>query len=288
MGDVAASSNVPGWREVSHPVHGDRLEFDYTPTQIVTKVWTEWHRAKYDAKRAIAVNIGEAGDVEFVRELPGLRSVWVIDPLRDDTPVFDVPTLEQAVLYTRCKKPLVAERLPRLCDLIIDGRPGLESLDGHPSLRRLQVHGYGAGSSSVLGSPPRLRELALHGKWRPLDLTGLERLAALRSIRITEATLDSVAGVAKCPNLQHIELNVRTSDGRPVDVAPLADVADLRSLYIGRQPVRGLRALFRANKLVDVRFHGGAAGGEAGTVGMELSQQVREREESLMQPIRDG
>ena len=284
----ASAPETPGCHGVSDPVLGDRLHCSYEPAQIVTGEWTERHRKQYDAKGAVTVRVSESANIEFLRDLPGLLSVWGIGTLTDDTPVFDVRSLEQLVLYTRCKKPLAADRLPELRDLVIDGRPGLDSLRGHPSLRRLQVHGYGAGDIAGLGAPPLLQELALHGKWRPLGLTGLASLPALREVRLTETTVDDVSVLAACPRIQHVELNVRTSDRRPVDVSPLAAMPDLRSVAIGRRPVRGLETLLGAPRLIKFGVHWGAVAPEEQLAVQRLREEVREREERLMHATARG
>jgi hypothetical protein len=159
----------------------------------VTRAWTDWHRERYEAKQAVCVRIQKADDIAVVTTLPRLLSLWVIDPLKDDTVAFDVVSLQELVLYTRSTKPLGVDRLPNLANLVIDGRPGLDSARSHPPLRAIQVHSHQELDLRWLGVPPRLQEVALHGRWRPLDVAAATQMTTLRALRVTKATMDDLS-----------------------------------------------------------------------------------------------
>ena len=49
---------------------------------------------------------GRLRDLEFLRDLPGLRYVEVLGPVVDDTAALLIPGVREVCLLTRCKKPL--------------------------------------------------------------------------------------------------------------------------------------------------------------------------------------
>jgi hypothetical protein len=89
--------------------------------------------------------------LEFLLELPGLRSLTVYARVVDDSAVNDIESLEQLTLLTRSKVPLAVEWLSRLHNLAVDARPDLNAIRGLHQLQALYLAWWCAASDS---SPP--------------------------------------------------------------------------------------------------------------------------------------
>lgn len=253
------------------------LRFEYLPHVGANRRWSDEKQRSYLELGAVAASIARPESLDFVRRLPGLLSFRInLYDVGDDTPVFDVPSLQQLHLLDKCRRPLRAEALSDLRDLMIDDRPGLDSVSDHQHLRRLTVYGFRQQDVSWLGHPIVLRELHLVGRRQRVSLDGLPASDALRVIQLQDVVVEDLAPIVRCPGLEW--LTVEGTKEETVDLAPLAHATALRAVTVqevGR--VRHAACLLDLPYLEQVNFWGTREGLSA-----ELSGRLdRHTSESL-------
>ena len=199
----------------------------------MTGPWTDSLRARYLADTFDGLRVGHPhADLDFVRDLPGLRSVAVVAPVGDDTAVTGVRTVERLSLDDGCGLRLELSSLPRLRFLDLDDRDGLESVAGCEGLESLAVRGLRRESIPWAGSSPLLRAVHLHGTGQELDLAGLATCPGLGWLDLADVRVETFEPLLACTELAWVSL-------RNVTVASLRTLRDLPRLR--RLTLEGLR-----------------------------------------------
>lgn len=213
------------------------------------RVWTEQDTERYvSGGYDTVVLTPERGDkvtLDFLRDLPNLRGIDIDGPVRDDTPVFDVPSLEVLTLLTRSKKPLRLDALPNLRELAVHDRPGLDGVAAL-TLRRLLVAGWRGADLTFLGDQPELGYLRVEGRKQRARLDGVERAPRLDELMVLDVCLESVEPLRGLANLR--ELHLTGVPGMPAeqpwDLSALAGKPRLAWFHAGHQgPIRSLAPL---------------------------------------------
>ncbi len=205
--------------------------------------WTPEHARRYRERACSGVRVhARLRDLGFLRDLPGLRSVVVDAPVRDDTAVFDCAGVEHLMLLDRCRKNLSAERLPDLRYLDLDDRSGLESAVAARRLERLVVYGWKGDRLDWL-TCPSLREVHFVGKKQVVDANGLAQVGTLEAVSFAGVALRDLGFTVSLPKLEELALEARgVSEATPLDLSPLASVP-LVELRLSRLRVRSLQPL---------------------------------------------
>jgi hypothetical protein len=186
--------------------------------------------------------------IDFLRELPFLERVELSAmSVVDVTPLYDLPSLRR-LRIDGFKKEIDFTRIPELEEL---------RLDWHPKF-----------FSSLLACE-RLRTLGI-GCYKAGDLEPFDKLASLEELIISQAPLESLAGIENFPKLARLSLDFidhlntlvplnvcrsllsLTIDGAKNlrDISPLSGLRNLSDLGLQRcphikslQPIRGLPRL---------------------------------------------
>jgi hypothetical protein len=97
-------------------------------------------------------------DLEFLRDLPGLRYVEVLGSVVDDTVALLIPGVREVCLLTRCKKALPDLSGSTVSRIGLDSRPRLEQVAA-VGLDEFSVWGWRGTDFLFLGDQPGLRRL---------------------------------------------------------------------------------------------------------------------------------
>jgi hypothetical protein len=210
---------------------------------------------KYRARRPVA----RKASLDFLRDVHGLRAADLEGRFPDDTPAFDVPTLETLMLHTKCAAPLDLTHLPDLLEFGVDHRPNLEAIRGLASLAGLEVWEWEGGDLGFLGAKPALKSLRLEGtKNSAGSLAGIEDCPALEELTVLDTRLEGIEPLRALPALRRLQITQRRpSDGAPWDLSALTTAGDLTWLtltFCG--PVESVRPLLQLPALRDVRLRG--------------------------------
>lgn len=194
--------------------------------------------AKYSERRVQQVVLeGDRRDsIDWVPQLPGLLRVVAMSPIKDDTPIWSVPTLTHATLHDGCRKPARAYETPHLQDLSMDGRDGLDTLANHPTLHALQVWRIRTDELGWLQAGPALRHVDItRRRSQPLDTTGAG-LAGVQDISLGYLTLVGADGLRTGTSLTSVDLDcVDVADGMADEVLNvLAGLPHLRTVNVWR------------------------------------------------------
>jgi hypothetical protein len=198
-------------------------------------------------------------DLAFLNDLSGLKYVEIDGPVRDDTSVFGLPLLEEAVLLTRCRRPIPAIKTYNLRVVGFDDRPGKENLAASPMLEDVGIAGWKGPDLSFVSGMRSLRSLKLEGEGQVASLSGIENCAELENLEIVNARVDNLAPLGGLLQLKLLHLI-----GSPnIDIDPVLDLADLEQLaslqelvvsYAGA--VKSFEPLVRHRQLREVRLRG--------------------------------
>ncbi|GGI07541.1 hypothetical protein [Isoptericola cucumis] len=195
-------------------------------------------------------------DLDFVAELPGLKSLYVHAQVPRDTGAFRVDALVELTLVTGSRQSVPRETTqPGLRNLCMGWRPGVEVGTHWPGLERLRMLQC-AEDCRWLGRAEALRYLEFEGRGRPGALEGLEACPLLQILKtIRYPVLDS-APLAGLTQLEEVRLLSRPP-APPHELINLEHLqqAPLRRLWLsGPKVLRGLETLSVHNSLGDLRL----------------------------------
>lgn len=190
----------------------------------------------------------EGGDVEFLRRLPWLRSLKIIDrTLKDLSPVSCLAELRQLQIDTPCKRPLDFKRLVKIESLHLTWCTGSESLFELPHLRTLSILHLPTDKVGLLERAELLETLGISAcAARSLDsLRALRRLRRLSLAMFRQ--LESNSFLADLTELR--ELDVTSCSGFR-SLEPLRCCKSLRRLsFLNGDPIESLEPLLDLHEL---------------------------------------
>ncbi|MGW5195179.1 hypothetical protein ACWEOO_38410 [Kribbella sp. NPDC004138] len=158
-------------------------------------------------------------DLEFLRDLPGLRYIEVLGPVVDDSAALLIPGVVEVCLLTRCKKALPELSGSTVSKLGLDRVPRLGlAWDGLCVPRRPTAPSTTRGG----GNPPA----RVSRGSAALSTAGVRRTA--------RRTGDSLTPLAEAHRLQHLWIigNSRITGEATLDLADLAELPELTGLRI--------------------------------------------------------
>ncbi|MEU4563771.1 hypothetical protein AB0F72_35800 [Actinoplanes sp. NPDC023936] len=196
--------------------------------------WTDEAAERYAADRCDGVGLTPTrtfADLEFLRSLPGLRSVSAgAAKIKDPSALFDIAGLEELGIGLNVRDLRGLSKLTRLRILAVPYRKGFEGVAELTGLETLQVEEWPKDVDlTVLGPKPELRRMWLDmkrtaqvsGSWFPMapaltelslysgklvDSRALGELEHLQQLSIVNTTVDDPAFVAALPGLRSLEL----------------------------------------------------------------------------------
>ncbi|MET9310734.1 hypothetical protein ABZX12_02805 [Kribbella sp. NPDC003505] len=172
-------------------------------------------------------------DLEFLRDLPGLRYVEVTGPVADDTAALLIPGIREVFLLTRCKKALPDLSGSTVSKIGLDSRPGLEQVAAI-GLDEFHVWGWRGTDFTFLGDQPGLRRLKVEATRQLVSLQGLQHCLRLEYVELLALRATGLAPLAQASRLQHLWIigDRRITGQVTLDLADLADLAELRQIRI--------------------------------------------------------
>ena len=200
----------------------------------------------------------EHRSLEFLLELPGLRSLTVHCHVADDSAVNEFATLEHLELLTRSTVPLAVDRLHQLQNLAVDARQDLSGVRGLTGLEALYVAGWRGTDLSFLGEKSSLRRIRLDGRPTRLQLDGIEACTALTSLEVLDHRIPTMTPLR---GLTHVETILVSGPRRmpadnDLDLSDLSAMQDLRSLrLIAAGMIRSLHPVAALTRLRDFRLN---------------------------------
>jgi hypothetical protein len=173
-------------------------------------------------------------DLEFLRDLPGLRYVEVLGPVVDDTAALLIPGVREVCLLTQCKKALPDLSGSTVSKLGLDSRPGLEQVAA-VGLDEFSVWGWRGTDFRFLGDQPSLRRLKLEATRQLVSLQGLQHCPRLEYVELLALRATGLAPLARASKLQHLWIigDRRITGEATLDLADLADLPELTEIRIG-------------------------------------------------------
>jgi hypothetical protein len=173
-------------------------------------------------------------DLDFLRDLPGLRYVEVLGPVVDDTAALLIPGVREVGLLTRCEKPLPDLHGSTVSKLGVDSRPGLAQVAA-VVLDEFSVWGWRGTDFTFLGDQPRLRRLKVEATRQIVSLDGLQHCPRLEYVELLDLRATGLAPLAAASRLQHLWIlgDRRITGEAMLDLADLAGLPELTELRIG-------------------------------------------------------
>lgn len=195
-------------------------------------------------------------NLDFLSDLPGLRSLTVNAMVADDAAAFALPILENLVLATGSRRRVPSgTKQPRMRRLMLGVRPGIDVATYWPNVEWLRLPQAGE-DCHWLGNCAQLRHLQLEGRRRVGTLEGVENCPNLQTLRSSNYPLCDVAPLSSLAQLQDVRL-ISRRPGPPhkrVDLCAF-EQSSLRRLWLSTaQILNGLESLARHDRLVEVRI----------------------------------
>jgi catechol 2,3-dioxygenase-like lactoylglutathione lyase family enzyme len=238
---------------------------DFRILQVNYRPWSESDRDKYiaDGYDGVSIRVSDSSrdveNIDFVRELPGLRFLKVEGNIADDSAAFDASDLEHLELSTRARGPLQLQRTPRLRQLVVGAREGIESVAELGALTRLEMWSWAGGSLAFLGDKPELAFVRLESAGQAVDPTGVERAPKLGELWITDGVVTGLRPLRGLTELRRIQI-VGVADhpgGGRLDLGELTEAKSLEWLALTFQrSVRSVAPLLDLPSLRGVRLRG--------------------------------
>jgi hypothetical protein len=201
-------------------------------------------------------------DLAFLHELPGLRFVEIDGRVADDTAVFGLGGLEEAILIHQCSLPIpeiAAVGMKRLC--VFGNRRGLERVSELRKLHDLTVFGWKGEDLGFLAGCKSLKRLKIEAMRQLVSLAGLEGCRKLEAIELWDARAVSLTPLAELRGLKRLALigDYRMERNCLLDLSDIETLGELEALTItfaGSDALTSLEPLTRMPRLREVRLRG--------------------------------
>ncbi|MEV5630275.1 hypothetical protein [Micromonospora tulbaghiae] len=225
----------------------------WSPTAVERYITGGYDGLLYRAPRGV-----KHRSLEFLLQLPGLRSLTVHGRVADDSAVNEIESVEHLVLLTRSPVPLAVDRLQRLHSLTVDARPDMSGVRGLTGLEALYLAWWHGTDLSFLGDKPHLRRLRLDGRPARLQLDGIEACTALTSLEVLDYRVAALAPLRGLTRMETILVSGprKLPADNDLDLRDLSAMPHLRSLrLIAAGMIRSLRPIKALPQLRDLRLN---------------------------------
>lgn len=192
-------------------------------------------------------------DVEFLRTLPWLRSLKIIDwHLADTSPVLSLTELRTLSLGTYARSKMNYALLSHLTEATLEWGPGAATIFDCSQLQVLFLNHYDAPNCRAIAALEKLVKLSLASPGLE-SLSGLPKTLSFLGVYSSKrlADLDDLPGAGR---LTHLELNA-CRNLRTIDrVGDLSELTELHLCDDGQ--IASLKPLARLSKLRVLMFYG--------------------------------
>ncbi len=163
-------------------------------------------------------------NLDFLRELAGLRSFSYTGRLTQDLTAFELESLEDLTLVTGSKLPVPNTPQTNLVRLVATDRPGLVVSPRWSNLLSLRIGGWRGHDLFGLDRAARLTHLHLEARRQKGSIEGIQRCASLESLVLVNYSIASAAPLRGLHSLTEIKLLAAepTSAHDLIDLSALA------------------------------------------------------------------
>lgn len=199
-------------------------------------------------------------DLEFLRELPGLRYLDVNAKVPNDLAAFHLDGLEDLTLVTGSRRAVPDVLQPSLRRLCLTDRPGIAVAERWPALERLRLGGWRGSDLEFLRGSERLSSVHLEGRRQHGRLDGIETCRSLVEFTSINYSIEDSAPLRQLQGMREVKLMAAppTQPHRRISGADLA-AASLEKIWISNadrlNDIDVLSALPRLRNLRLVRCH---------------------------------
>lgn len=168
--------------------------------------------AKFVRRKGLALYLNDClgsqfESLDFLEDLPNLRSLRVIGVLHDNRGAEVCEQLEHLSLNTSSQKLVDYTRFPKLKSLFTYGLGKSQSVLTCTSLEDLYVYGYGNADFTGMSELTALRKLHIGPSRNLISTSGVERLQNLRMLSLAYASnLTEFAPIGTLAHLQRLEI----------------------------------------------------------------------------------
>lgn len=146
-------------------------------------------------------------NLDFVLDLPGLRSLNVTSRVQRDEAAFRVDTLETLTLATGSRRTVPPDTWqPSMRSVLLTWRPGIEAGRFWPALESLRVDFHAGDDCRWVGEARALRQFELHARRQAGSLDGIEAAVALQGLRVINYALSDTAPLRPLSQLREMRL----------------------------------------------------------------------------------
>lgn len=173
--------------------------------------------------------------LSFLSELPGLIGVELYDSGAARIPDEVLARLRCLGLFGGTSIRILPEKAPRL-EVFGGSAERLRAGRFGPSLQRLLVTRWKDSDLSEIPVGDGLEDLEVTGIGQLISMVGID-MPSLRRLEVSNVEIDSLNGLQDLRRVDRVGIHPKSSPSvlRDIDVSPLADATELRSLVVGLQ-----------------------------------------------------
>ena len=202
----------------------------------------------YDGLAVVPSKAWTPPNLDFVRELDGLRLFRFSGKVRDDLAVFEVPGLEDLTLVTGSRRAVPEVVQPKLSALVLSDRPGLFVAARWPGLATVRVGGWKGQDLGVLAGAGRLASAYLEGRRQQGTLDGVEGCAAIESLLLVNYSVASTEPLRGLDALREVKLLA----ARPTPAHGALDLSAFTSRHLAKIWISNASALLNPGALAQL------------------------------------
>lgn len=220
---------------------------------VVCAPWSHRMRKEMQVRnvKEVELNAGKGwtgSDISFLSELPGLKSLIILDlGLHDVEPIHGLRELEALHISAYYRTKIDLTKFPALRDCALEWGAGADSLFECTTLERLFVNRYPGKLIRPFLRLVNLQNLAIYSAPIP-SLSGIGMLASLETLKLALfRTLASLEGIQELKDMKALEISTCR---KIIDIRPVNPLRNLEVLHIDNcgsieslHPIAGLERL---------------------------------------------
>jgi hypothetical protein len=216
----------------------------------------KYQEGRYDGLVIVPDRRNPPATLDFLGELPGLRSFSLSARVKDDLGAFHVETMEELTLVTGSRTPVPNVVQPNLRSLCITDRPGVAVREKWPSLRSLRIGTWRGVDCRFVSGAESLEDLHLEGMRQAGSIDGIESCRMLKRVTSVNYSVRETAPLRPLSGLTEVKL-LAARPTPPHEDVDLADVGgpNVHKVWISNaQSIHGIDALGAARQLRELRL----------------------------------
>lgn len=195
-------------------------------------------------------------DLEFLLRLPGLRLFSLQAKVKNDIAAFAVPSLEELALVTGSRLSISEVVQPRLRELVLTDRPGINVSMHWPALESFKLGTWRGTNLQLLDGATRLRRFHVEGRRQAGTLAGVESCESLEALQTVNYSIKDTAplrGLRSLTELRMMAAHPTASHGI-IDISDLSGSRLIKLWISNAASIRQLPVLADLPSLREVRL----------------------------------